>query len=533
MDRPVHPLRAEEITMGKWSVWGLAILVLTGPVLAESKKGKAVLDIWEAAYLPSGKTGYFHISVVEKELEEGKRLRSTFEMNLTLKRFKDTISLRAETGMDETPEGKITGVFMRHYLGKQQQLAITGQVVDKVNKEGRVVGKEVSLSMAGKGTMKWTAPWNDKAISLYRQRLLFQERKAKPGDTFEYLSFEPSINLVVKNRVKVHDYEEVSFPGSKKKRKLLKVEIKPDEIRIPKADGKEDRFQGPTLFAWLDQDLLPIRSQMEMPGLGKIVSYRTTKEEALKPGAARTDMGLSQMVRLNKRLARPLDLTKVVFRITIKGEKDAASAFARDERQVIRNARGKTFEMVVSPSQGPAKKEQQVEEMVSEEFSKSSYFINCDDTKVKQLARKAVGKEKDTWKKVLRIERWVKNNMKWSFGEELATADHVARTLEGDCTEHAMLAAAMCRAVGVPSRTAVGMVYANSPRGPAMGFHMWTEVWVNEQWVPIDATLGRGGVGATHIKISDQSWHEVRTLVPLLPFIRVVGKVKMEIVSAE
>ena len=29
----------------------------------------------------------------------------------------------------------------------------------------------------------------------------------------------------------------------------------------------------------------------------------------------------------------------------------------------------------------------------------------------------------------------------------------------GDCTEHAVLAAAMCRAVEVPSRVAIGLVY--------------------------------------------------------------------------
>jgi transglutaminase-like putative cysteine protease len=94
-----------------------------------------------------------------------------------------------------------------------------------------------------------------------------------------------------------------------------------------------------------------------------------------------------------------------------------------------------------------------------------------------------------------------------------------------------MLAAAMCRVVGVPSRTAVGLIYANTRRGPVMAFHMWTEVWVRKQWVPIDATLGRGFVGATHIKISDQSWHNTRSQTPLLPFVRVVGKLSIEVLE--
>jgi transglutaminase-like putative cysteine protease len=97
-----------------------------------------------------------------------------------------------------------------------------------------------------------------------------------------------------------------------------------------------------------------------------------------------------------------------------------------------------------------------------------------------------------------------------------------------------MLTAGMCRAAGVPSRTALGLVYVNDPqKGPNMGFHMWTEVWIKGQWVGIDATLGRGGIGVGHVKISDASWHDVHDLKPLLPVTKVLGKVTMEIVRVD
>src|ERR1035438_249253 len=81
--------------------------------------------------------------------------------------------------------------------------------------------------------------------------------------------------------------------------------------------------------------------------------------------------------------------------------------------------------------------------------------------------------------------------MKVTPDEALAPADHVARTLEGDCTEYSMLAAAMCRAVDVPSRTAIGLIYADVKGAPCFAFHMWTEVWIKGRWIPIDATLGK------------------------------------------
>jgi hypothetical protein len=62
---------------------------------------------------------------------------------------------------------------------------------------------------------------------------------------------------------------------------------------------------------------------------------------------------------------------------------------------------------------------------------------------------------------------------------------------------------------------------------------MWTEVWVQGEWVAIDATLGRGSVGATHLKISDSSWHDEESLKPLSPVTRVLGKLEVQVISVD
>ena len=62
---------------------------------------------------------------------------------------------------------------------------------------------------------------------------------------------------------------------------------------------------------------------------------------------------------------------------------------------------------------------------------------------------------------------------------------------------------------------------------------MWTEVWIKGRWIAIDATLGKGYVGATHLKITDHSWHDERTMTPIFPVIRVVGRVSIQVLSAE
>jgi hypothetical protein len=494
------------------SIFGL--LLLAGPAWGGGQpQGKLVLDLWDAAYLQGAKAGHVHTTVRELERDDGRKvLRTTVELHLTVKRFNDVVQLRMENGTEETAAGKVVGVFMRQYLGKQKKLSITGTVA----------GKQLHLVLDGTQALK-PAPWDDHVIGLYRQAKLFQEKKVKPGDEFSYLSFEPTINLVVRTDVKVKDYEEVELFGGKTRKRLLRVETRTEKI---------ENVQLPTLVSWLGDDLLPARSQVEIPGLGQMTLYRTTREGAKAPGAVAklTDIGIGNFIRLNRRIAQPYATREMVYRVTVKGDDDPTTTFARDERQQVKNADGNTFELHVRASRAPQSGREEGKQPGAE-FLQSSYFITSADPKVREHASRAVGSETDPWRKALRIESWVHNHMHATNDEALATADHVARTLEGDCTEYAMLMAAMCRAVGIPSRTAIGLIYADVRGGPVFAFHMWTEVWVSGQWVPLDATLGRGYVGATHLKVTAHSWHETRSLTPLLPVLRVLGKVSIEVVS--
>ena len=58
----------------------------------------------------------------------------------------------------------------------------------------------------------------------------------------------------------------------------------------------------------------------------------------------------------------------------------------------------------------------------------------------------------------------------------LPSAREVLRTRVGDCNEHTALYVAMARALGIPARIAVGLVYV---RG-AFYYHAWPEVYIEE-----------------------------------------------------
>eukprot|EP00752_Nemacystus_decipiens_P013598 g12056.t1 len=112
-----------------------------------------------------------------------------------------------------------------------------------------------------------------------------------------------------------------------------------------------------------------------------------------------------------------------------------------------------------------------------------------------------------------------------------ASASEVARTGQGDCTEHACLLAAMVRGLGMPARTVTGIVYADQFAGERdiFGFHMWTQVCIHvdgggHRWVDLDAALpGQvDGFDATHIALSTsalkdgESFNDMVTLLPLM-----------------
>jgi transglutaminase-like putative cysteine protease len=67
---------------------------------------------------------------------------------------------------------------------------------------------------------------------------------------------------------------------------------------------------------------------------------------------------------------------------------------------------------------------------------------------------------------------------------------------KGDCNEHATLVAALLRAIGIPARIVVGLVFKDE----RFYYHAWNEVYL-DRWVSLDAVLNQMPTDATHIKL--------------------------------
>ena len=480
-----------------------------GPQPTEAKDGKPIFDYWFAVGVDGDRVGYVNWSAKEMDRNGKTYATGVRYLNLTVSRFGQHVTQWGEEATVESTAGDVLVTSMRQGLGKDQALALTGTVE----------GKTLKMKGSGAAAEASDTPWPEGVVGLVREPKLFKELKLKPGESFEYPSYIPTVNRVVKTTM-TYEAEETKVLWPKTaERKLLRFVTKPDAI------GK---VKLPASTTWVDAETFePLLLETDFPALGgRLTFLRTTKEAATGAVTRPVEVFNVQSIRLDREIPGIHGKGSVVYKVSIPRDDDPTTVFATDARQEVKNLdpKSRTFELHVSATHGP-RKAAAAEPAPGKEFTDSNYFINWDNDLVKGHAAKAVAGLPATataWDKALAVEKWVKANMKaFEFSQAMATADNVAKTLSGDCTEYAMLSAAMCRAVGVPSRTALGVVYAPNPGGkPFLAYHMWAEVYAGDQWVPIDATLGMGGVGPGHVKITDHSWHEEKSFAPLLPVLR-------------
>jgi transglutaminase-like putative cysteine protease len=130
-------------------------------------------------------------------------------------------------------------------------------------------------------------------------------------------------------------------------------------------------------------------------------------------------------------------------------------------------------------------------------------WLQSDAKEVAALAREAAGSASGDADKMRALETFVRSYIKdKNLSVGYASALEVVKTREGDCTEHAVLLAALGRAVGVPTRVVDGLAYTSSFAGAERVFvpHAWVHAWVDGRWQSFDAALN--GFDAGHIALS-------------------------------
>jgi hypothetical protein len=507
----------------------VSALVLLGTAGAIAQdEGKLVKETWDAVYIGGAKAGTAHATVRAATRDGKPVLLTSLETNFQFKRYEAVVAMGLTQTCVESADGKVSGCGATMKLDKGE-----------VTKAGKVEGDRILFKISGVPQVL-PLPWDRDVVGLAWQDRLWADQKPKAGLVVKFKNYDPSLNAVVHLTATVGEREEVVVledrgtaekpRGEQVRKSLWRIVLASSPVEI----GGQ-KIPLPDLIQWVDDEGRILRTETEMPGMGRIATLRVTQGLAsLKDAvpAEMPDLGLNTLVKLAKPIPRAHEVGKIVYRVTVKEEKNPETAFSQDARQKVTGAKGETFELTVRPVREPA--DVGVPGPVEEAFLQSTQMLDSGDAKITDLAKKLTSEEKDPWKQARILEKWVHDNMRPTAAIGMLKASQVCTDLKGDCRQHAMLTAALCRAAGVPARTAQGLVYVNDSRhGPILGFHMWTEVYVRGQWLGLDATLGKGSVGAGHIKLGDSAWKDGEGLAPLLSLVRVLGRLSIEVVAVE
>ncbi|HSX62948.1 MAG TPA: transglutaminase-like domain-containing protein [Tahibacter sp.] len=135
-------------------------------------------------------------------------------------------------------------------------------------------------------------------------------------------------------------------------------------------------------------------------------------------------------------------------------------------------------------------------------YRAANAWVQSDHPNLRSLARNAAAFG-TTEARMNRLVRFVQGYM--TGGRQTlgyASALQAAETRSGDCTEFAVLLAALARAQQLPARVVGGLLYSSRFTGKRDVFspHAWVQVWNGSRWVSFDA--GVGDFDSTHIVLA-------------------------------
>jgi len=133
-------------------------------------------------------------------------------------------------------------------------------------------------------------------------------------------------------------------------------------------------------------------------------------------------------------------------------------------------------------------------------FLENSWVVDFEEQAVKSLAAD-IRTELEAIPTVDELERYVHDHIvDKSYTRAFDLASQVAASSSGDCTEHAVLLAAMARSYGYHARVVIGNLILESESGLFAFGHAWTEIHNGERWTIRDATLPAAGADVQQLR---------------------------------
>ncbi|MBN2383188.1 transglutaminase domain-containing protein [bacterium] len=465
-------------TMLQWTYRAVVFLLLGTFVPGLLCAGEILDESWFAITLGPDYFGYLH-SLLERTQWQGKEVVATTEyMEFTLARM--GMEMKASMKSEYIDDLELEPVYFRSEMNISAMQSIT---------EGYVKGREIDITQTmGGQTQKHAITLDEDTIFPSAKFREAQAGKFSTGSKHTFQIFIPDFLTVVKTTVHVIGPETIVIEGT--------------SYETLKAISRSDVTSNTPTTEWIDQAGNIIQFETEMMG-STIKGIKTTREKAVQSDqkAPSLDIFRDLLIKPNEPILEPEQAQSARFQLTFKKAPDQYEMISDTRQHVISREQDQvilqTHKIALPAETGLTLP---VKDPALSAYLEPSSFIQSDDPKIKAQAEQICGDERDLVRAAQKINTWVFENIKKkNLNVGFASASEVVNNLEGDCSEHSVLATALCQAIGIPARLCMGLMY--SPQMNAFGYHLWFEIHAG-QWYQLDPTFNQAAVDITHITIS-------------------------------
>lgn len=483
--------------MMRWfrAVLGLCVLVCESVVAGTS------FDRWYVITLDDQRVGYSHTS----ETEHNGEVTTFTETRISIRRGEDGLDITQQLQFVETNQGEPLRAVSTMGLGRSP--VQTTYVFAEAGIEMTIVqGDQKRVAYLPPVAGFWLTP-------AAAQR--FTEQQMQAGQ--KQISFRTIDISMAPTAMDV----DLSVVGEKMIAVLGKT--------VPAVEWEvtQSLLPGVVERQFVDQEGRTRITRMDLGFGGLAVEMIEADEAVARADVDPPEIMARTLVRPDRGIEHPRLLRSALYELKITGEEDLPSvSLPRGGYQRVVWGDHRTARVVVDLD-SPVNP---LDDLPSAEHQATSTVLNHNDQKLRQLIAEALGEDPlalDPIEQSHRLRDFVHLYIeKKDLAIGFATAGEVARTAQGDCSEHAVLLAAMLRGVEIPSRTVSGLLYVEEFLGRigVFGYHMWTQAWLpsplGEHWVDLDATLVDREFDAAHIALAYSSLSDrsmVNDLVALAP----------------
>lgn len=477
-------------------------------VLAATAVGQRDYERWYVLELNGSQAGWSH----DERRTEGDLIRSSSELSLTIRREQQSIRIRYGWDFVETADGQPVRITRRVGDGQTPEVTEYEFLAEGVRCTTRQAGQErVATLPMPEGT--WLPP--AAATEFLRVRL------AAGAKSIEVRTLDPSEGIepmVIRYMVEGRDT----------------VEVLGRRIGVHRCVS-EQQSGGEVIRSreWIDEEGLLVR--METDSLGLDLAMRLATREEATAQAEPPEIMVSTFIRPDRRIGEPRSATTALYVLTLRD--DAMPDLPETGAQRVERLDDHRVRVVVDVGNGSLAPEP---DAANEAFTAASSKINSEDDAIRSLTARALrGAPGDGVSRCEVLRRFVHEFIeRKDLGVAFASASDVARSRQGDCSEHAMLLAAMLRADGIPSRVVSGLIYTEDFAGErdVFAYHMWTQALARvdggHRWIDLDATLPPGrAFDATHIALVASAMGDNDGYSSMVPLVRLLGRLEVEVES--